>query len=699
MSDRPDVSDRPGTADGPEERPVRDEERRPRPVRMPPPPPARPAPGRRTDRPLPPAPYLATPPRDAAVAPHPHMEGQTAGDDVRPLEAAPRSPRPLPPPPAPRAADARPKRPVAPLPPLPPLRNRWVPAADETQVFPMPVLPPVPRAVHDTDEDVEEREGAPGASRGILRAAGTMAVATLVSRITGLLRTVVLAAALGVGFVADAYSTTNTLPNIVYELLLGGVLTSVIVPLLVHAQERDHDGGVAYAQRLVTVAMAGLTVMTVLAVLAAPLLTTLYGLDEDPEQYRLANWLARMLLVEIVFYGLGAFAQAILNSRGVFGPPAWAPVLNNVVVIVTGLVFLAASGAGGLEPATIAPGLVWLLGIGTVLGIAVQAVVLLPLLGRAGVPLRPRWGLRQTGLREAGTLGLWVIGYVAVSQIGVLVALRIANAAQRDGGLGSTAFQFASLLFQMPYGIIGVALLTALVPRMSRAAARDDVPGVVDDLSLGTRLSALGLLPVTAALTVLGAPLGVLVFARGNTTIAEAEGIGTALAAGAFGLLPMAVTLLQLRVFYAMKDARTPTLIQIGMVAVRVPLLLLVPAVVGPEHVVAGLMLVTSITYVAGWVIGDVALRRRLGGLRTRETFVPVLRVTLVALAAGLTGFLVRIVTSDLGGRSAAGSLLQVLIGTVVIGGVAVVGLVVARVPEVREPLAAVRARLGRGRP
>jgi putative peptidoglycan lipid II flippase len=562
----------------------------------------------------------------------------------------------------------------------------------------MTSLPPVPRGpAEETEAEVERREGAPGAAGGILRAAGTMAVATLVSRITGLLRTMVLAAALGVTLVNDAYNTANTLPNIVYELLLGGVLTSVVVPLLVHAQERDRDGGVGYAQRLATIATAGLVVVTGLAILAAPLLTSLYGLGEDPEQYRLANWLARILLVEIVFYGLGALAQAILNSRGVFGPPAWTPVLNNVVVIATGLVFIAASGPGDVTPATITSSQVWLLGIGTALGIAVQAVVLLPLLSRAGVPLRPRWGLRNTGLREAGTLGLWVIGYVAVSQVGVIVATRIANAATRDGGLGSSAFAIASLLFQMPYGIIGVALLTALVPRMSRAAARHDVEGVVQDLSLGTRLSALGLLPVTAMLIVLGPPLAVVVFARGNTSTDQAEAIGTALAVGAFGLLPMAVTLLQLRVFYAMKDARTPTLIQVGMVAVRVPLLLLVPVLVSPEDVVAGLMLATSITYVAGWVIGDVALRRRLGGLRTRETFGPVLRMAAVATIAGGVGWLVRNVTDDLVGTSTTGSLVTVLVGTVVIGGVALAGLVIARVPEVKEPLAAVRARTGRG--
>jgi putative peptidoglycan lipid II flippase len=562
----------------------------------------------------------------------------------------------------------------------------------------MTSLPPVPAAPPGENEaDAAAREGAPGASRGILRAAGTMAVATLVSRITGLLRTMVLAAALGVGLVNDAYNTANTLPNIVYELLLGGVLASVVVPLFVHAQERDRDGGVAYTQRLSTIATAGLLVVTVLAILVAPLLTSLYGITGDDDQVELANWLARILLVEIVFYGVGALATAILNSRGVFGPPAWAPVLNNVVVIATGLLFIAASGPGQLEPATITSGQVWLLGIGTTLGIAVQAVVLLPLLRAAGVPLRPRWGLKNTGLREAGTLGLWVIGYVAVSQIGVVVATRIANAAGREGGLGSSAFGYASLLFQMPYGIIGVALLTALLPRMSRAAARRDVPGVVQDLSLGTRLSALGLLPVTAALAVLGPALGVLAFARGNTSTAQAEAIGTALAIGAFGLLPMAVTLLQLRVFYAMKDARTPTLIQLGMVAVRVPLLLAVPAVVAPEHVVAGLMLVTSVTYVAGWVLGDLALRRRLGGLQTRATFGPLARMALASAAAGLLGWLVVRLTDDLFGTSTAGSLATVLVGTVVIGGAALAGLVVTRVSEIREPLAVVRSRSGRG--
>jgi putative peptidoglycan lipid II flippase len=186
-------------------------------------------------------------------------------------------------------------------------------------------------------------------------------------------------------------------------------------------------------------------------------------------------------------------------------------------------------------------------------------------------------------------------------------------------------------------------------------------------------------------------------FARGQTSLDDARGIGTALALGAFGLLPMAVTLLQLRVFYATRDARTPTLIQAGMVAVRVPLLLLVPVLVSPAHVVEGLMVVTSVTYVAGWILGDLTLRRRFGSLRTRETFAPVLRIAAASAAAGVLGEIVVRIVRSMTGTSTAGSLVTLLIGTVVIGAAALAGTMVARVPELREPLAALRARFGRG--
>ncbi len=683
----------------------------------PPPPGSRPAP-------LPASPYGDVAPPPAAPSAE-ALGGDPAAASPRPAPSRPPLP-PLPARPGPEPLSTRPDlRVVAGAPERP--ARRFTPGPDDTQV--VPTLPPVPapewRRDRDTGEQVrvddaarrraageaaarEERDrersrrdasqGPSGGSRGIMRAAGTMAVATAVSRVTGFLRTAVLTAVLGLGLVGDAYTTANTLPNIVYELLLGGVLSSVIVPLLVSAQEKHRDKGVRYTQQLFTLMTVGLVLLTVVAVLAAPALTWLMNIRGDPDQVELANWLARILLVEIVFYGIGAMATAVLNSRGVFGAPAWAPVLNNVVVIITGFVFVAASGAGPLTVTTITDTQVWLLGIGTTLGIAVQALVLVPLISRAGIPLRPRWALRGTGLGEAGTLGLWVVGYVLVSQVGVVVATQIANQAADDGGLGTFALANASLLFQMPYGIIGVALLTALLPRMSRAAARGDVPGVISDLTLGTRLSALGLLPITALLVVLGPAAATVAFGRGETGLSEARDVGVALAVGAFGLLPMAVTLLQLRVFYAMKDARTPTVIQVVMVAVRVPLMLLVPVVVEPRHVVAGLMLATSTTYVAGWVAGAVALRRRLGTLGTGGAVDTLLRMLAVSVVAGLLSWLTVSLVGQVVGNTVAGSLVTLAVGTVVTGVTVLVGAVVARVPEARRVLEVLRRRRPGGR-
>ncbi|CAN5120666.1 murein biosynthesis integral membrane protein MurJ [soil metagenome] len=512
-----------------------------------------------------------------------------------------------------------------------------------------------------------------------------MAIGSAVSRLTGFLRTVVLAAAIGLGLVGDAYNTANTLPNIVYELLLGGVLTSVIVPLLVHARSRDPDGGDAYTQRLLTLLTVVLVVATAIAILAAPALTYAYGIREDPDQVALANILARILLVEIVFYGVGAMLGAVLNSRGVFGPPAWAPVLNNVTVIATGLVFIAARGTGELTPATISTGEVWLLGVGTTLGIVVQAAALLPALRRVGLRWRWRFDWRHAGLAEAGRLGLWVLGYVALSQVGYLVIIATANAAGRASGVGSIVYAHASLLFQMPYGILGVALLTALLPRMSRAAAAGDTPEVVRDLSLGARLTAVALVPITGALIVLGPAIGTVAFARGQVDVEQARAVGVVLAVSAFGLLPFALTMLQLRVFYAMKDARTPTLINLAMVAVRVPLSLAVPALLPAEQVVAGLAVVNSATFVFGAIVGELWLRHRLGQLDTARVLGTIARLTLASAAGALAAWAaIQPVRAGLG-QDVGGSAVAVIVGTLAGAVVVSAGCWVLRIREIRE--------------
>jgi putative peptidoglycan lipid II flippase len=461
-----------------------------------------------------------------------------------------------------------------------------------------------------------------------------MALASLVSRVTGFARQLALVAALGLTIVNDSYTVANTLPNIVYELLLGGVLTSVMVPLLVRAQTEDPDGGEEYTQKLLTVATAVLVLATMLAMLAAPLLTALYlgSGDHTTASPELATAFALLLLPEIVFYGLGALFGAILNTKGVFAPFAWAPVLNNLVMLAVLGVYMTMPGEISLDPVQITQPKVLLLGLGTTLGIVVQALVLLPALHRVGVRWRPRWGWDRR-LTEAGGLALWVVGYVLVGQVGYIVTTRVA--AQADPGSVAT-YTNAWLLLQVPYGVLGVSLLTALLPRMSRSAAHGDTPGVIEGLSVGSRYSTIALVPITVLITLFGTSIGVALFSVGRSTESGATRLGETLAVSAFGLLPFALTMLQLRVFYAMKDARTPTLIQLISVVAKVPMLLACPALLAPDQVVLGLAAANGLSFVVGAVVGQVWLRLRLGPLDTSAALVTFGKTAVASVLGGL---------------------------------------------------------------
>jgi len=469
----------------------------------------------------------------------------------------------------------------------------------------------------------------------LVRDSGSMALASLVSRITGFVRQLALAAALGLSVLNDSYTVANTLPNIVYELLLGGVLSSVMVPLLVRAQTEDPDGGAAYTQKLLTVATGVMVLATVLAMAAAPLLTWLYlgGASHSAASPKLATAFAVLLLPEIIFYGLGALFGAILNSRGVFAPFAWAPVLNNVVMLGVIGIYLLMPGEINLYPIKLTDPKLLVLGLGTTLGIAMQALVLVPSLRRSGVQWRPRWGWDRR-LVEAGGLYAWVVGYVLIGQAGYIVTTRVA--APFAGSVSTYAN--AWLLLQVPYGVLGVSLLTALLPRMSRSAAAGRIGEVIRDLSLGSRYSTVALLPVTVLITLFGTSVGVALFSLGRTSEAGASRLGATLAVSAFGLLPYALGMLQLRVFYAMKDARTPTLIQLAMVVLKIPLLLLCPVLLPAGDVVLGLAVANSASFVVGAVLGQVWLRHRLGPLDTSAMAVTFGKTAVASTFGGLAG-------------------------------------------------------------
>ncbi len=519
---------------------------------------------------------------------------------------------------------------------------------DETARPLAPVAAPEPEAAAEP----------PPGNRSLLTNSRTMAIASLASRITGFLRSVVLVAALGTGLTADAYNGANSFPNSVYELLLGGVLSSILIPLLVHAGEHDADHGLAYTQRLLSIATAVLGVTTLVAVALAPYIAAAFV--EPGAQRTLASTFATLLLPEIFFYGLGAMFVAVLNTRHVYGPGAWAPVANNIVTLVTVGIFLALPGPKTLTPSTMTNAQILVLGIGTTLGIVAQAFILVPSLRRSGF----RWVWRFRGrenevgrLRQAAKLSSWVLGYVVVSQIGVLVVTKVAFTLGDKYHHGVTTFANADLLFQVPFGILGVSLLTAIMPRMARAAARNDSAAVIADIGIGARLSSLALLPVTAGLIVLAPAFTVVVFAHGATSISDARLIGTALAWSAFGLVPFAFVMLQLRVFYALQDGRTPTLINIFMVVTKVVLVVLAEASLHGNAAVIALNVATSASYTVGAVVGHVLLRRRMGPLGFSAVVTAIAQTALASVVGGLVAYGVLRGCVGLFGSSRGGSL------------------------------------------
>ncbi|MBV9293058.1 MAG: murein biosynthesis integral membrane protein MurJ [Frankiales bacterium] len=484
----------------------------------------------------------------------------------------------------------------------------------------------------------------------LARSGLAMATGTLASRGTGFLRTVVIAAAMGLR-VGDSYNVANTIPNIVYDLLLGGVLTSVVVPLLVQAARDDGDSGEAAGQRLVTIVVAVLTVVAVLGVVLAPQIVSIYGNHLHPPQRELATTFARYFLPQVLFYGVGAVLGAILNTRGSFVAPMWAPVLNNLAVIVSGGLFIAIT-SGTPQPGHLGRAATLVLALGTTGGVVLQTIALLPVLRRVGFRLRARWDWRGAGLRSAGVFAAWITGYVVTNQVGYAVIVNLATAAGRaqgPHGSGLSPYTYAFILFSLPYAVVSVTVITALFPQMSRSGVDRDHSGLAETSAEGLNLSGVILVPATVALVCLGPLLGTIVFAHGNIGLDGARLIGATLAGFGIGLVPFSAFQLQLRAFLAMRDSRTPFLVNLPVTAVNiaadVALYLLLPA----RDKVVGLALGFSLSYAVGVAIFGVLLRRRLGPAE-RPVLQTHVRLGVAALlAAGPTYLAARLLVAGLG--------------------------------------------------
>jgi putative peptidoglycan lipid II flippase len=603
-------------------------------------------------------------------------------------------------------------------PPAPPRRPRpasaqgyGVPPGDLTQPIsiyqPQPRFVPNPYQAEDTYLDVAVEETSLDllhpirperpAGTSLARTTGSMALGTLLSRVTGFLRTFVFVLALGTASLANAYNNANTIPNAVYDVMIGGVLTSVVVPLLVKAAQDHRDRGEAYSQRMFTLTVLALGIVTIVATAAAGLLVDLYAGNITGREHQVMVVFAYFFIPQIFFYGLSSLMGAILNTRNSFAAPMWTPIINNVIVIVVGLLFVVMVGLDKTTGNVPTAGIV-LLGVGTTLGIIVQTLALIPSLRRVGFQWRPRFDFRRAELSEIGRMAIWMFGYVISTQITFIVTTRLANSASlHDQTAGVSAYNYSYALFLLPYAIIGVSVTTALLPRMSKNAAEGRFQQVSNDFSYSIRLSSVILVPAALLLAVLGPALCELLFAHGSTTTAGARYIGEAFAAFSLGLLPFVIFQLLLRVFYAMHDSRTPAIIGFLTTVATVIGNLVVLVILPPGQVVIGMAFVYGLTSVFSAAIAWRLLNRQVGSLDGRLVTRSLVRMHVATIPAVIFALVVSV---GVGSVLQAGPLYGLIVSLLGGGGALLLYVIVAKalhVQELNQLMRMVGGRFGRG--
>ncbi|MEU4425108.1 murein biosynthesis integral membrane protein MurJ [Actinoplanes sp. NPDC024001] len=525
-----------------------------------------------------------------------------------------------------------------------------------------------------------------------------MAAGSLVSRVIGFVRNALIGMALGAG-VGDAYTSAQFLPGQIYELLLGGILSSVLIPLLVRRRKADADNGQEFTQKLLTFAVTSLGIATLLVVAAAPVITAIQASDKNTDAYRdLVTNFAYLILPIIFFTGLSALIGAVLNVRGHFAAPMWAPILNNLVIIATCGVFLLVFGTDeNLSPETVTAAQIALIGGGTLLGIIVQSIGLLPALRKVGFRWKWRWDPRALGLREIGSLAGWMLLYVAANQVAVFVVVRLLNEVAGKGSASVLAFNNVYLLTMMAHGIIGVSVMTALLPKMSAAASEGRYDEVSADLSRGITLTSAALAPIAVLYAVLGAPIAVMLFQGGNYSNDAALDTGTVLTVAAFAVLPLSISYLCTYAFYSLQGNRTVALINLPVVAVRIAAYFVLAAVLDESLSAAGMTAANALSYLISALISLAVLRRRIGRLNLGTVAVSLIKVAVAAAIAAGLGYLVLKLLPGTGrpdGRPEA--LVQLVVGGAVVL-IAYLGAALAlRIREISQVVGMVRRKLGR---
>ncbi|WP_217130723.1 murein biosynthesis integral membrane protein MurJ [Streptomyces sp. AC558_RSS880] len=542
-----------------------------------------------------------------------------------------------------------------------------------------------------------------GRAGGLLKSSAVMAAGTMVSRLTGFIRSAMIVSALGLALLGESFQIAYQLPTMIYILTVGGGLNSVFVPQLVRAMKDDEDGGEAYANRLLTLVMVALAALTALAWLAAPFLVRALSVPvaDDPAANDVAVTFTRFFLPSIFFMGIHVVMGQILNARGRFGAMMWTPVLNNIVIIVTLGTFIWVYGTAAdsqMKVTNIPPEGLRLLGVGVLLGLVVQALAMIPYLRETGFRIRLRFDWKGHGLGKAAMLAKWTILFVLANQAGALVVTQLATASVKDtniDGTGFSAYSNAQLIWGLPQAIITVSLMAALLPRISRSAAEGDAGAVRDDISQGLRTTAVAIVPVAFGFVSLGIPMCTLMFGASGTE--AATNMGYMLMAFGLGLIPYSVQYVVLRAFYAYEDTRTPfyntVIVAAGNAIASGICYFVLPA----RWAVVGMSASYGLAYVIGVGVAWRRLRKRLGGdldgSRVLRTYA---RLCIASVpAALLSGAACYGIVRTLG-QGVLGSFAALLAGGAVLFGVFFVAARRMRIEEVNSLVGMVRGRLGR---
>ncbi len=592
------------------------------------------------------------------------------------------------------------------------------PAAEQTHLQPraqppIPMVQPSPMSEESVDEsaatmtfaddDATHTFAAQKPDRGtgrLLSATAIMAAGTITSRILGLVRVVLAAFLLGAGTrQADILSLATTVPNSLYILFAGGALNTVLVPQIVRAVKKDRDGGEAYTNRIMTAFLLLVAGVTVLLLIAAPVIAWIYS-DSAwhtaalAPQYSSMVTLTALCLPQVFFYGAFFLGGQVLNARDAFGPMMWAPIANNIVQVI---VLVTYAGVWGSKTDTSQPfstGQMLLLGLGSVLGIAVQTAVLIPFLRRVGFRFTPRFDLRHTGLGHTFQLAKWTLGFVAVNQLALIVVTKLATSATAGGsGAGVTAYNYAVLLWVLPHSLITVGLATAMLPSLSRMAASNDVPAFREELTKAIRLAVTALVPVALIFLTLGVPIGEMAFPRGG------HFIGWTLVMFAVGLVPFSVQYLILRGYYAFEDTKSTFVIQVLIAGLNAVFALIGVKLIapGPDWVAPALGAAYTLAYLVGVVVSMRLFARHIPGISLTPLLHHLGRIALAALPGTVVAFLVVTAQTRLSNKTLV-DILGVGIG-VLIAGVSYVAMARwMRIEEVEEVVGILMRRIRRGR-